>query len=87
MAVQAKLHHIMTRTRETLTLAENDVLDLLLDGLTNAEIAEQLELSDKTVKNHLSHILAKTGCATRLELTVQVYKERERELKRRIRVA
>lgn len=78
---------IVTSTEKILSEAERDVLCLLLDGMTNIDIAEELELSDKTVKNHLSHILRKAECASRLELTVKVYKEREKELRKRIRVA
>ena len=77
----------MTKTEALLSDAQRDVLTLLLDGLTNREIAKRLKLSDKTVKNHVSHILIKTDCASRLELTVKIYKERERELKRRLRAA
>jgi len=77
----------MTSTEALLSDAERDVLDLLLDGMRNVRIARKLGLSDKTVKNHISHILTKTGCASRLELTVRVYKERERELRRRLRAA
>ncbi|MHB8702889.1 MAG: response regulator transcription factor [Candidatus Tyrphobacter sp.] len=77
----------MTRIESLLSDAERDVLALLLDGLTNVQIAREIERSDKTVKNHISHILTKTGCATRLELTVRVYKAREKELKRRLRAA
>jgi DNA-binding NarL/FixJ family response regulator len=77
----------MTQTEALLTDAERDVLSGLLDGLTNVQIAKDLRLSDKTVKNHFSHILAKTGHATRLGLTVAIYKEREKELRRRARAA
>ena len=77
----------MTQIESLLSAAELDVLEELLDGLTNRQIGKRLKLSDKTVKNHISHILTKTGCSSRLELTVRVYKERERELKRRLRAA
>ena len=75
----------MTDIEALLTPAERDVLTKLLDGLRNLEIAEQLELSDKTVKNHISHILKKTGTTSRLELTIKVFKQRERALTRRAR--
>jgi DNA-binding NarL/FixJ family response regulator len=77
----------MTHTETLLSDAERDVLSGLLDGLTNVQIAKSLRLSDKTVKNHVSHILAKTGYTSRLKLTVAVYKQREKELKRRTRAA
>jgi DNA-binding NarL/FixJ family response regulator len=77
----------MTDTEALLSEAEREVLGFLLDGMTNIQIAKEIGRSDKTVKNHISHILTKTDCATRLELTVRVYKEREKELKRKLRAA
>jgi DNA-binding SARP family transcriptional activator/DNA-binding CsgD family transcriptional regulator/tetratricopeptide (TPR) repeat protein len=50
-----------------LTDRELDVLDLLDAGLRNAEIAQQLCLSEKTVGHHVSAILAKLGASSRLE--------------------
>jgi DNA-binding NarL/FixJ family response regulator len=74
----------MTNIEASLSPAERGVLQKLLDGLRNQEIANKLRLSDKTVKNHISHILRKTGTSSRLELTIKVYKQRERALKRRV---
>ena len=59
----------MTNIEASLSPAERDVLQKLLNGLRNQEIASRLRLSDKTVKNHISHILRKTGTTSRLELT------------------
>lgn len=73
----------MTNIEASLSPAERGVLQKLLDGMRNQEIANRLRLSDKTVKNHISHILRKTGTSSRLELTIKVYKQRERALKRR----
>ena len=50
-----------------LTDRELDVLDLLDEGLRNAEIATRLHLSEKTVGHHVSAILAKLGVSSRLE--------------------
>ncbi len=77
----------MTNIEATLSPAERGVLQKLLDGLRNQEIANRLRLSDKTVKNHISHILRKTGTSSRLELTIKVYKQRERALRRRASLA
>jgi DNA-binding NarL/FixJ family response regulator len=48
-----------------LTAREHDILDLLALGLPNAAIAARLHLSDKTVRNHVSAILAKLGVDSR----------------------
>jgi DNA-binding NarL/FixJ family response regulator len=48
-----------------LTAREREVLALMADGRTNRQIAEQLVLSDKTVKRHLSNIFDKLGVNSR----------------------
>ncbi|MGI8448602.1 MAG: helix-turn-helix domain-containing protein, partial [Streptosporangiaceae bacterium] len=48
-----------------LTRREHEVLDLLVDGRTNAEIAGQLFISAKTVDHHVSAVLAKLGAPSR----------------------
>ncbi|MDT0438358.1 LuxR C-terminal-related transcriptional regulator [Streptomyces sp. NPDC005840] len=50
-----------------LTYRELDVLSLLARGLSNRLIARELDISDKTVKNHLSSIYFKIGATHRTE--------------------
>lgn len=50
-----------------LTNRERVILKLLVDGLSNPEIAEKLNLSRSTVKTHVSHILEKLGVNSRVE--------------------
>ena len=52
---------------QQLSERELRILDLIADGLTSREIGEQLYLSEKTVKHHVSDILAKLGLTRRVE--------------------
>jgi DNA-binding CsgD family transcriptional regulator len=62
-----------TRTRtgrdqaDTLTAREREVLDLLRQGLTNAEIGNRLFISTKTAEHHVGRVLAKLGVRSRAE--------------------
>ncbi|MCX4903789.1 response regulator transcription factor [Streptomyces sp. NBC_00878] len=49
---------------------ERDILALIGDGLTNREIGKRLYLSEKTVKNHISRLLAKLGVQRRVQAAV-----------------
>jgi DNA-binding NarL/FixJ family response regulator len=55
------------RIRFGLTRRERELMDLLLRGMTNAQIADELVLTEKTVKNHLNHVFAKLGVGHRAE--------------------
>lgn len=54
--------------RPVLSHRENEVLALVREGLTNAEIAERLFLAESTVKSHLSSIFTKFGVRSRKEV-------------------
>jgi NarL family two-component system response regulator LiaR len=54
---------------DALTAREQEVLKLMADGLTNADIAERLVIGVATVKTHVSSIIAKLGVSTRTEAT------------------
>ncbi|GHF34561.1 DNA-binding response regulator [Streptomyces morookaense] len=49
---------------------ERDILALIGEGLTNRQIGERLFLSEKTVKNHISRLLAKLGVERRIQAAV-----------------
>ncbi|HMA33964.1 MAG TPA: response regulator transcription factor [Chloroflexia bacterium] len=52
---------------ESLTAREREVLELLGQGLANKQIARQLQISEHTVKFHVSSVYAKLGAASRTE--------------------
>ncbi|MEV4413768.1 response regulator transcription factor [Catellatospora sp. NPDC049609] len=60
----------LAKSRFGLTAREQGVLAQLAQGLSNAAIAHRLTLTEKTVKNHLQHIFAKLGVASRTEAVV-----------------
>ncbi len=53
-----------------LSQRELEVVRLVAEGLSNKEISSRLSLSDKTVKNHISHILAKMNLTARTQVAV-----------------
>ncbi|GAB7035483.1 response regulator transcription factor [Streptomyces sp. NPDC021749] len=55
-----------------LTAREREILGLIGEGLTNHEIGKRLYLSEKTVKNHVSRLLAKLGVERRIQAAVLV---------------
>ena len=55
---------------ESLTAREREVLALITQGLSNASIAEQLSISEKTVRNHVSNLFDKLGVWTRAQAMV-----------------
>lgn len=59
---QASLDHT-----ETLTPRETEILGFVAQGLTNQEIAERLLLSERTVRTHVSNILAKLNLTNRTQ--------------------
>jgi DNA-binding CsgD family transcriptional regulator len=56
--------------RALLSERELQVVKLVAEGLSNKQISLRLRLSDKTVKNHISHILAKMGLSARTQVAV-----------------
>src|SRR3954452_6536498 len=57
-----------------LTVRETEVLVEIAAGHSNAEIASRLFVSEATVKTHVNHLLAKTGCRDRAALVGYAYR-------------
>ena len=69
------LERMRTAARATDPLAalsaqERTVLELIGEGLTNRQIGERMHLAEKTVKNYVSHLLAKLGMQRRTQVAV-----------------
>jgi len=65
----------------TLTPQERRIFDLIAGGLTNREIAEQMFLAEKTVKNYVSNLLAKLGMSRRVQAALLAYELRDQREK------
>lgn len=53
--------------RRPLTVRELEILRLIAAGLSNAQIAYQLHISEQTVKTHIGHLMRKIGVRSRLQ--------------------
>jgi DNA-binding NarL/FixJ family response regulator len=60
---------------EILTPREREILQLLADGMSNADVAQQLFISQETVKSHVRHILAKLEADTRTQAVAIALRE------------
>ncbi|MCL5774169.1 MAG: response regulator transcription factor [Firmicutes bacterium] len=57
-----------------LSAQEKRIISLVIEGMTNRQIADKLTLSENTIKSHLQNIMEKTGVRNRAELTAMAIK-------------
>ncbi|MGI6790359.1 response regulator transcription factor [Aminivibrio sp.] len=57
-----------------LTPREKEILYWLAQGLSNAEVADRMVLSEKTVKNHVSHVLKKLDLRDRTQAAILAWR-------------
>ena len=75
-------HPVLDPQLASLTPQERRILELLADGLTNRQIAAELFLAEKTVKNYVSNVLMKLGMHRRTEAAVYAARLADRERRR-----
>jgi NarL family two-component system response regulator LiaR len=77
-AAEALIHAVALRDSAgmTLTRRERQVLALMAEGLTNAEIGDRLVISLSTAKTHVSNIITKLGVSTRTEAATLAVRHR-----------
>jgi DNA-binding NarL/FixJ family response regulator len=71
-AVKEKRRHLpsaQVKLEFGLTRRQQQLVPLIVQGLTNKEIASHLNISEQTVKNHIHSILRRTGATDRLQVT------------------
>ena len=70
-------HHGNPRGQTLLTKREDDVVNLVVDGLWNRETAQKLGLTEHTVSNYLFRIYEKLGISTRVELVLYALRQKQ----------
>jgi len=60
-----------------LTKREREVFELLINNLTTKDIANELNISEKTVRNHISNVMQKLGVKGRSSAVVELLKLNE----------
>ena len=63
--------------KRILTKREREVFNLLITNLTTREIASKLNISEKTVRNHISNVMQKLGVKGRSQAVIELLKLNE----------
>ena len=64
----------MDKKQSILTKREQEIFDLLVICKTTSEIASELEISEKTVRNHISNVILKLGVKGRSQAMLELLK-------------
>src|SRR6266705_2561208 len=75
-ATKRAMEHMIQMPGSELTEREREVLALIARGYTNKQIAEALTVTEKTARNHVSHILEKLGLSRRSEAAAYAVEHR-----------
>lgn len=70
-------HHDADDPMDQLTTREQEMLELLAEGLTNREIGERLCIAEKTVKHYMTNVLQKLQVRTRLQAALLAQKRQQ----------
>lgn len=79
--MQQRLHDTASGDERLRTLTEQEgrILRLIAEGKTNRQIADELYLAEKTIKNYVTNVLSKMGLRRRTEAAVYMARLEERE--------
>lgn len=77
LAMNSTMHVINSKGHGLLTPREDQVVNLVAEGITNREIARELNVKENTVKKSLLHIYNKLGVSNRVELVLYALSHRE----------
>ena len=64
-------------SKSILTKREREVFNLLINNMTTSEIAQKLNISEKTVRNHISNVMQKLGVKGRANAVIELLKLKE----------
>ncbi len=77
-ALREEAAHPTDMTQASLTDREEQILELISQGLSNKVIARELDITEGTVKVHVKHILKKLNLRSRVEAAIWAVKERDK---------
>lgn len=67
-------------SKKILTAREQEIFELLINNNSTKDIANELEISEKTVRNHISNVMQKLGVKERAGAVVELLKLKELSL-------